>query len=46
MAYLDLYTDIKDESSKATIKLKDDIDVQSMFRSVENEKEPHRLYVT
>ena len=51
MAYLDSCTDITSDSIVATykkywVKLENDMDVQSMFRSVEFEKEPHRLYAT
>ena len=51
MAYLDSCTDITSDSIVATykkywVKLENDMDVQSMFRSVESEKEPHRLYAT
>jgi uncharacterized protein YaaW (UPF0174 family) len=49
MAYLDSCIDIPDDSHETTykkywVKLKDDMDVQSLFRSVENENKPHRLY--
>ncbi|KAK2397369.1 hypothetical protein QL285_058948 [Trifolium repens] len=48
MAYLDSSTDTTSDSLVATyrkywVKLENDMDVQSMFRSVEFEKEPHHL---
>ena len=51
IVYLDSCTDITSDSIVATykkywVKLENDMDVQSMFRSVESEKEPHRLYAT
>jgi hypothetical protein len=43
--------DLTSDSLEATykkywVKLEGDMDVQSMFSSVEFEKEPHRLYAT
>jgi hypothetical protein len=47
MTYLNSDINITDDSHETSRKkylVKDDMDVQPLFRSVENEKEPHLLY--